>query len=68
MQLSGTGVTLRNAEVMGNGDSGINILPFPFYDEITEDPTKLGPNNARNTEISLEGQISSYNNGKNGIE
>ena len=40
---------------------------FP-YNEITEDPTKLGPNNARNTEISLEGQISSYNNGKNGIE
>ena len=30
MQLSGTGVTLRNAKVSGNGDSGINILPFPL--------------------------------------
>ena len=54
MQLSGTGVTVRNAEVSGN-DAGIIIVGFlPF-------PTRPL------TGISLEGQISSYNNYGSGV-
>ena len=48
IQLSGTGVTLRNAEVSGN-DDGIIIVSYPFF----------GTTDAPRTGISLEGQISS---------